>query len=84
MSTRARKPGRFTVFKDVTSYLGGWLLIGYQALAVPPKDVNVWFLLLGGSLIGVPGIAEILALRKATAAPAGSPPQQVSPLPPSS
>jgi hypothetical protein len=25
--------------------------------------VNEWFLLLGGSLIGVPGVAEILAWR---------------------
>jgi hypothetical protein len=74
------------VFKDVTSYLGGWALIAYQALFVPPREVNAWFLLLGGSLIGVPGIAEIIAWRKAvgTDVPAGLPQPQVSPLPPSS
>jgi len=74
----------FTVFKDVTSYLGGWALIGYQALAVPPKDVNVWFLILGGSLIGVPGIAEIIAWRRDTANSGGLLPPPDSALPQSS
>jgi hypothetical protein len=84
VSTQARKPGRLTVLRDVTSYIGGWLLIGYQALAVPPRDVNEWFLLLGGSLIGVPGVAEILAWRgrgTGTGAPDGSPPAPDSPRP---
>lgn len=85
MTTRNRKPGWFTVFKDVTSYLGGWGLIAYQALFVDPKEVNAWFLLLGGSLIGVPGIAEIIAWRKAaTGVPAGSPPAPASQQPPPS
>lgn len=85
MSKRTRRPGWFTAFKDVTSYLGGWALIVYQALFVPPQDVNAWFLLLGGSLIGVPGISEIIAWRKASIGTSvGSPlPQDSSVLPPS-
>jgi hypothetical protein len=71
------------VFIDVSSYIGGWALIAYQALAVPPKDVNEWFLLLGGSLIGVPGVAEILAWKArggtGTETPDSSPPQVPSP-----
>jgi hypothetical protein len=39
------------------------VLIVYQMLVVPPGNVNEWFLLLGGSLIGVPGIGEIISLR---------------------
>lgn len=61
MSTRQLSGWALT--RDILSYVGGWALIVYQALAVPPKDVNEWFLLLGGSLIGVPGVAEILAWR---------------------
>lgn len=83
MTARKRKPGWFTIFKDVTSYIGGWALIAYQALFVPPKEVNAWFLLLGGSLIGVPGIAEIIAWRKAdTGEHGGLPLPQDSPVPP--
>lgn len=82
MSPRKRKVGWFTVFKDVTSYLGGWGIIAYQTLFVPPREVNAWFLLLGGSLIGVPGIAEIIAFRKSTAGIDGSPPVSVSEQPP--
>lgn len=80
MSTQGRKPGRRTVLRDIVSYVLGWGLIIYQALAVPPKDVNEWFLLLGGSLVGVPGIAEILKWRATgTAAPPLSPPSPDSP-----
>lgn len=49
--------------RDTISFVGGWFIILYQMLEVPPTQVNEWFLLLGGSLIGVPGIAEIIALR---------------------
>lgn len=61
------------ITRDITSYFGGWFLIIYQALYVPPKDVNEWFLLLGGSLIGVPGVAEIIAWRGRTTGSGGSP-----------
>lgn len=85
MSKRTRRPGWFTAFKDVTSYLGGWALIVYQALVVPPQQVNAWFLLLGGSLIGVPGISEIIAWRRTnTGTSVGSPLPQDSSAPPSS
>jgi hypothetical protein len=77
VSRQTRKPGRLSVLKDVLSYVFGMALITYQALFVPPKDVNEWFLLLGGSLIGVPGVAEILAWRArgstGTEAPDSSP-----------
>lgn len=74
MSTQAHRPGWVTLLFDLLSYFGGWSLIGYQALAVPPKDVNEWFLLLGGSMIGVPGVAEILSWRgkDQTPAPTGT------------
>lgn len=78
----SRRPKRFTVFRDVTSYLGGWALITYQALVVPPHDVNAWFLLIGGSLIGVPGVAEILTLRGRASTGIGMP--DSSPRPPDS
>jgi hypothetical protein len=76
-----------TLLFDLLSYFGGWSLIGYQALAVPPKDVNEWFLLLGGSMIGVPGVAEILSWRGrqgGTGDTAGSSPSPDSPSQPSS
>lgn len=66
MTLKAQRPGFLTVCRDILSYCGGWFLIIYQALFVPPKDVNEWFLLLGGSLIGVPGVAEIIAWRGRT------------------
>ena len=88
MATPMRRPGWLPIFLDTFSYAGGWFLIGYQLLEVPPKDVNEWFLLLGGSLIGVPGIAEILAWRSreaiGTGSSGGSPPPPGSPLPESS
>lgn len=61
--SRRRKPGTFTVVKDVASYLGGWALIVHQALFVPPRDFNLYLLLLGGALVGVPGVSQLLAMR---------------------
>ena len=72
MSTQVQRPGWVTLLFDLLSYFGGWSLIGYQALAVPPKDVNEWFLLLGGSMIGVPGVAEILSWRGRGTDPTGT------------
>jgi hypothetical protein len=62
--------------RDTISFVGGWFIILYQMLYVPPTGVNEWFLLLGGSLIGVPGVAEIIALRgeRSTDAPVSPPP----------
>lgn len=61
--TQGRRPGLTAVLRDTISYVFGLVLIGHQALYVPPAQVNEWFLLLGGSLIGVPGVAEVIAWR---------------------
>lgn len=80
MTTR-RRPGTFTVIKDVASYVGGWALIAHQALFVPPRDFNLWLLLVGGALVGVPGVSQLIAMRTG-GGPSPDPPV-VSP-PPSS
>lgn len=69
--------------RDAISFCGGWFIILYQMLEVPPTQVNEWFLLLGGSLIGVPGVAEIIALRgrKPTDPPVSPAPAGASSLP---
>jgi hypothetical protein len=68
--------------RDTISFAGGWFIILYQMFYVPPTEVNEWFLLLGGSLIGVPGVAEIIALRgRSTDAPVSPPPAGASSLP---
>jgi hypothetical protein len=63
MSTRRRRPSTFTVVKDILSYLGGWGLILHQALIVPPPDFNLTLVLLGGTLVGIPGVGQLLAIR---------------------
>lgn len=83
MSTR-RKPGALTVVKDVLSYLGGWALIVHQAAAVPPQNFNLWLLLVGGALVGVPGFSQLVAMRTAigqspSASPESPPPSSPSP-----
>lgn len=79
----ARQLSGWALARDILSYVGGWGLIIYQAVAVPPEKVNEWFLLLGGSLIGVPGVAEILTWRTrgdgGTEGSPSSPPPQVLP-----
>lgn len=66
--------------RDTFSLIAGWVIIFYQMLYVPPKEVNEWFLLLAGSLIGVPGIAEVIALRggRSTAVPPSPLPGEAS------
>jgi hypothetical protein len=67
------------VVKDILSYLGGWGLIIHQAIVVPPPDFNVTLVLLGGTLVGIPGVSQLLAIRTG-----GSPspdPSQESPPP---
>lgn len=65
MSTRRkhRGPSALTVAKDIVSYLGGWGLILHQALIVPPRDFNLTLVLLGGALVGIPGVGQLLAIR---------------------
>jgi hypothetical protein len=60
---RSRRPSRVTVAKDIVSYLGGWGLILHQALVVPPQDFNLTLVLLGGTLVGIPGVGQLLAIR---------------------
>ncbi|MET0426294.1 MAG: hypothetical protein ABW046_20665 [Actinoplanes sp.] len=79
MSTR-RRPGTFTVVKDAASYVGGWALIAHQALVVPPQDFNLWLLLVGGALVGVPGVSQLIAMR--TGGGQSPPPPADSPPPP--
>jgi hypothetical protein len=81
--SRRRKPGTFTVIKDVISYVGGWLLIAYEVAVVPPADFQWLILLMGGALVGVPGASQIIAMRTG-GQPSASPPEDSSPSLPSS
>lgn len=70
-----KRPG-LTVFRDVTSYVGGWLLICKQAgiVFVPPPQPNDTLIWIAALLIGVPGVAQIIAMRfgGSAASPGGS------------
>lgn len=79
--SRRRKPDLFTVVKDVTSYAGGWALIAHESL-VQPSQFNLWRLLLGATLVGVPGFGQLLAMR--TGGSPSPPPEEASPPPSSS
>jgi len=73
------RPGWITLARDITSYVGGWLLIFRQAgiLFDPPAQPNDTVIWIGALLIGVPGVAQILAWRfggGSTTAPVGSSP----------
>lgn len=75
---RTRRPSTLTVIKDVVSYLGGWGLIFHQALVVPPQDFNLTLVLLGGTLVGIPGVGQLLALRTG-GSPSQDPPEDSPP-----
>jgi len=49
-----RLPGAWTLTRDILSFLGGWALIFME---VTRPEVREAVLLLGGSLVGVPGLA---------------------------
>lgn len=79
------RPGRWTVTRDALSFLGGWALIFQQAVFVDPSQVNEAFLVLGGSLVGVPGlmlgatsVLDAISRRGGTPGPSGSPPASPS------
>lgn len=76
-TSRTRRPGAVTVAKDVLSYLGGWALIVHQAVFVPPQDFNLTLVLLGGTLVGIPGVSQLLALRTGSG-PSPDPPEESS------
>jgi hypothetical protein len=78
--SRRRGPHTFTVVKDVISYSLGVGLILHQALIVPPPDFNPWLLALGGTLVGVPGFGQLIAMR--TGGSPSPPPEEDSPPPP--
>lgn len=80
------RPSRLGVLRDITSYLGGWALIFKQAgiLFVPPAQANETLIWVAGLLIGVPGIAQIIAWRTGgTVTPTDGEPSHSPPLPPS-
>jgi hypothetical protein len=85
-----RLPGGWTLTRDILSFLGGWALIFQQAAFVEPSQVNEAFLVLGGSLVGVPGLAlgassvlDAIRSRAGTGGVSDSPPSDPS-SPPSS
>jgi hypothetical protein len=59
--TQHGKPTRWDRVRDGLTFLGAWVIIGYQMLMVEPKDVNETFLFLAAGLLGVPFGAEALA-----------------------
>ena len=78
--------------KDTLSYLGGWGLIIHQVAFVPSPDFNLYALVMGGLLVGVPGLRQLLpalvqliaSIRGIASGPSPSPPAASPPsLPPS-
>lgn len=80
MSTRRkhRGPSALKVVTDVLSYLGGWGLIVYEAVIVSPQDFNLTVTLLGGALVGIPGVGQLLAIRTG-GLPSQDPPEDSPP-----
>lgn len=83
------RPQPLSVLRDVTSYIGGWLLIFKQAgiLFAPPAQTNETLIWVAGLLIGVPGLAQLIAWKTGGGTPAGTagpPALPASPPPPSS
>ncbi len=64
-----------TVARDVVSYCLGWALMDSQVgiFRAPPAHPSETAMWIAALLIGVPGIAQVIALRFGTA-PGGSPP----------
>jgi hypothetical protein len=54
-ATQPNTPGRWTLVRDVLSFVLGWALIGYEVLLQP--SVREPVLLLAGAVVGVPGLA---------------------------
>ncbi len=59
-----RAPGRVVLIRDAASFLFGLALMSHQAFFVPPPDFNLWVLIMGGSLVGVPGAAQVLGAAR--------------------
>lgn len=54
-----------SVARDVVSYVLGWLMMDSQAgiLSAPPVHPNETAMWIAALLIGVPGVAQVIALR---------------------
>jgi hypothetical protein len=77
----------FTVAKDVVSYALGWWLMDSQAgmFTDPPAHPNETLMWIAALLIGVPGVAQVIALRfggtGSMPPPSAAQPSSVSPSP---
>lgn len=57
---RGRKPGKGIISRDTASFLGGWGLMVYEAIAAVPFNTTVF---VGGMVAaGIPGVAQALDL----------------------
>lgn len=76
-------PGRWTIIRDVGTYLGGWVLLAKQAgiLLDPPSAPSETLIWAAAVMIGGPGIVQLLTWRFGTG---GSLSQPESPPSPSS
>ncbi len=80
-----RKPTRADRFRDIFTFLGAWVIIGWQMFAVEPGQVNESFLILAASLLGIPFGAEAVArIRGGSGTSASEPSSPPSPSPESS
>jgi hypothetical protein len=77
-------PGRWTLTRDIASFILGWGLIIYEVRFQPSLREPV--LLLAGAVVGVPGlalgassVAESLRSRAGTPSPPDPSPSAVSP-----
>jgi hypothetical protein len=81
-------PGWFVILRDVVALTFPWVLIFKQAGIgfTPPQEVSEPILWLAGSMLSVPGVAQILAFRfgGGTGTAGSPPPDQPAALPPSS
>lgn len=59
------RPGWLAVLRDLVAFTFPWVLIFKQAGIgfAPPSQVSEPILWLAGAMLGVPGVAQILALR---------------------
>lgn len=80
-------PGWFVILRDVVALTFPWVLIFKQAGIgfTPPQDVSEPILWLAGSMLSVPGVAQILSFKfGGGTGMAVSPPPDPSPALPSS
>jgi hypothetical protein len=85
-----RTSGGLSLSKKIFSFVGGWFLVLYPLAIDPPKEYGTFhivIILMGGALVGVPGVTEVLArfgigvpgLSSPSAPPASPPPVSQSP-----